>query len=188
MTTLLAFLIRWGDRDSIVCSQSLTNKEMVINITKATERDPPAGIGVPPRPHHASSDPAVPRAAVPRRGSPPTAVRGDAPPSTSMRGCRRVSRFLVVDPPPGEVRRRRRPALPRRHRRRRGRRPDVVMGDWSYGFCRPSSPPGRHPAAAAAPAAAAPAATLPPPPPAVAVHVAVAIAVAITAAAASAFI
>jgi hypothetical protein len=48
-----------------------------------------AGIGVPLRPRCASSDPAVPRAAVPRRGSPPTAVRGDAPTSTSMRGVPR---------------------------------------------------------------------------------------------------
>ena len=31
----------------------------------ATERDPSAGIGVPPHPRRASSDPAVPRAAVP---------------------------------------------------------------------------------------------------------------------------
>ena len=37
------------------------------------ERDPPAGIGVPPRPRRASSDPAVPRATVPRWGSPSAA-------------------------------------------------------------------------------------------------------------------
>jgi hypothetical protein len=89
--------------------------------------DPPAGIGVPPRPRRASSDPpAAAVAVVPIGDAPGRAVRGDAPPSTSMRGYRGVSRFLVVNPPPGEVRRRSRHALHRRHCRCCGRRPD----DW----------------------------------------------------------
>ena len=62
--------------------------------------DPPAGIGVPPRPRRASSDPpAAAVAVVPIGDAPGRAVRGDAPPSTLMRGCRGIALPRRQSPP-----------------------------------------------------------------------------------------